>query len=59
MPKYDELVLKLMIKNNGYLHVNQLDALGYDRLQVYPSIKSDMERPISLSGALYCSHAAP
>lgn len=55
MPKYDELVLKLMIKNNGYLHVNQLDALGYDRLRVYPSIKSlDLVR---VARGVYCSRS--
>lgn len=40
MAKYDELILKMMLQNNGYLHISQLEGLGYDRFKAYPSIKS-------------------
>lgn len=53
MAKYDELVLKIMLQNNGYLHIKQLDALGYDRFKVYPSIKN--LGLVRVARGIYCS----
>ena len=52
MAKYDQLVLKLIYQNNGYLHIRQIDKLGIDRAKIYPSIRSlELKR---VARGVYC-----
>lgn len=39
MVKYDQFLLDMMVQNNGYLHIRQLEKYGIDRIQLYPTIK--------------------
>ena len=58
MGKYDELLSRLVVGDNGYLHISRLAALGIDRSYAYPYIKEHNLKKVA-RGTYYLQNLRP